>query len=530
MQNTHSKQIIKKDEMNLRELFATMGRYKWSIIFLTLLITSIVAVKVYFMPKYYKSTVTIEVKPQEDKSGGFSLGGAGALLGLAGVGGSTADLDKDMRLLQTFRINKKVLDAVDSYMVRYFITDKHHKELEVDHNLSIKVTDVKINNFKDYGMRIIVQPFNTTQYKLLLPGRFSHTLIGTYHYSEMVNTQDFSLMVNKKSNFKEPYTVELSGSKHYVYEHIIHKNLSIEADKTSPFLTLSYLDNLPSRGERYLQTLLKLYTQQSIKDIKDDASILINSYDQQLVNIEKRVQHSSKKLANFKASNTIIEPKAQSTVLVTELSKVDIEIAQNNYKKELLKHLITFVKRHDNIDAIAPSLMELDDQPTIVLIKMIQEQQIELSNLFIKFKADHPSIVNAKRQLSSLQTKVLSNLKNLQTTLNNKTISLKKMEQTYTKELKSAPKHEQQLISFERDYEINQKMYTYLMQERSAAQLKRDKALSRFKVIESIYTSDRAAKPKKALIVIVTFITALILAIFLAFFREFMKQSNDREQ
>ena len=519
---------IKKDEINLRELFATIGRYKWSIIFLTLLITIFVAVKVYFMPKYYKSTVTIEVKPEEDQSQGFSMGGAAAML-LGGAAGSSADLEKDMTLLQTYRTNEKVLDIVNGYMVRYFISDEKHKEVEVDSNLSIEVSDVTISDFKNYGSRLIVEPLNNKQYKLLSPGRFTNTLVGKFNYGKLINTKKIILKVNKKSSFKQPYTIELSGTKRYVYDNIITKNLSIEADKSSPFLTLSYLDNLPHRGEAYLRNLLTIYTNQSINDIKEDASVVVDSYNKQLQNIEKRVVSSSNKLENYKVKNSIIEPKAQSTVLVTELSKVGIEIAQNNYKQELLNNLITFVQTHENIDAIAPSLIELEDQPTIVLIKMIQEQQLKQANLFIKYKPTHPDIVNGQRQIDNLQSKVISNLENLRTTLKNKTKSLKKMEQEYTKKLKSAPKQEQQLISFSRDYKVNEKMYTYLMQERSAAELKRDKALSRFKIIESIYTADNAAKPKKALIVIVTFITAFIFAIFLAFFREFLKEGKENE-
>ncbi|MBU1667506.1 hypothetical protein KKC13_03750 [bacterium] len=521
MQN--NPQLIQKNEIDLRELFATIGRYKWSIIFLTVLITMAVAIKVYFMPKYYQSTVTIEVKPEDDQSQGFSMGGAASLL-LGGSAGGSTDLEKDITLLKTFRTNEKVLDKVDDYMVRYFITDKKYKEIELDNNISIEITDVKINNFKNYGMRIIVEPLNDTQYKLLFPGRFSNTLIGTYHYSEIIQTDDFSLMVHKKTTFKQLYTIELSGTKRYVYENIIAKNLNIEADKTSPFLTLSYLDTLPLRGEKYLKNLIEVYTQQSINDIKDDASIVINSYDQQLKKIETRVQESSNKLENYKIANSIIEPQAQSTALVTELSKVGIEIAQNNYKEELIKSLITFVQQHKNIDAIAPSLIELQDEPTISLIKIIQEKQLELATLYLKYKSDHPAINNEQKQIFSLQKKVLSNLKNLQTTLINKTKSLKKMEENYTKKLKSAPKQEQELISFSRDYEINQKMYTYLMQERSAAELKLNKALSRLKIIESIYTANQAIKPKKALIVIVSFITALILSISLAFFRNFIKK------
>ncbi len=167
---------MKKDEINLRELFAIIGRYKWSIIFFTIFITFGVAVKVYFMPKYYKSTVMIEVKPEDNKVGGFSMEGAAALL-LGGDTGGSTDLDKDITLLKTYRTNGKVLDKVNGYMVRYFITDDKYKEVEIDKNLSIEVTDVKINDFKNYGMRLIVKPLDTTQYQLFEPIIFSNKLL-----------------------------------------------------------------------------------------------------------------------------------------------------------------------------------------------------------------------------------------------------------------------------------------------------------------------------------------------------------------
>ena len=524
MNNSNTTQLLEEDEIDLRELFATIGRYKWSIMFLTLFITTVVAIKVYFMPKYYKSTVTIEVKLEEDQSKGVSLGGAGALLGLGG--GTSTNLEKDVTLLKMFRTNEKVLDKVNNYMVRYFIKDENYKEVELEENISIDVTDIKIYDFKNYGMRIIVEPFDETEYKLFTPGRFSNTFIGKFHYSEMVQTEDFSLMVHKKAPFTKPYSIELSGTKRYVYEEIITPNLSIELDKESPFITISLIDNLPKRGEAYLKNLIEIYTQQNINDIKEDASVVMNSYDKQLKNIEKRVDLTSDRLKEYKIDNSIVQPAAQTALLVTELSRVGIQLAQNSYKKELLKNLITFVKKNNNIDAIAPSLIELHDEPTISLIKIIQAQQLTLSNLTMKYNNDNPRIVNTHSKINSLKRKVLSNLKNLQKTLNSKTKSLQKMEANYKSKIKLAPKKEQKLITFSRDYHMNAKMYSYLMQERSSTELKRDKALSRFKVIEAIYTADKAVKPKKALIVIVAFITTLLLAIFLAFFRNFMRKDN----
>ena len=206
---------IRKDEINLRELFKTIGRYKWSIIFFTIIITVAVAAKVYFMPKYYKSTVTLEVKPEETQAGGFSMGGAAAMLLGGGAGGST-NLEKDITLLKTYRTNEKVLNKVNDYMVRYFtINSENHKleEVNIDNNLSIALTDIKIFNFKDYGIQLLIEPMNKTQYKLSFPGRFSNKKIGVYHYSELITHEKFQFMVHKKSKFKNAYTIELAGNK-----------------------------------------------------------------------------------------------------------------------------------------------------------------------------------------------------------------------------------------------------------------------------------------------------------------------------
>jgi tyrosine-protein kinase Etk/Wzc len=80
-----------------------------------------------------------------------------------------------------------------------------------------------------------------------------------------------------------------------------------------------------------------------------------------------------------------------------------------------------------------------------------------------------------------------------------------------------------------RDYQLYEAMYTYLLQKRSSHELKKAEALSRFRTIEPIYTNPAPAKPKKLLILIVGFITALILSIFIVFFLEFLRSEEPNE-
>ena len=528
MKKNHSSLNQEKDEINLRSLFGTIGKYKWSIIILTVLITTVLTIKIYLMPKYYKSTVTIEVKPDESQGQGFSMGGA-ALLSMVGGTGSTSSLEKDVTLIKTYRTNQTVLDTINDYLIRYYIYDKkRYKKIEVDDkNISISLSNTSIKSSKFNGLSIKYLPLDDNSYQLFYPALFTDNLIGTFNYNTKVNTEKFSLKITKKASIQTSCTFQLLGTKRYIYEKIITKNINISIDKNSPFLTISYFDTLPDRGENYLKNLIKIYTQQSINDLKQDASININSYNQQLKNIEKRVTNSANILEKFKVDNNIIQPELQAQALVSEVSKISINIANNIYKQELIGTLIQFVQTNDNIDAIAPSLIELGDKVTINLINLIQEQQIKVSNLLIRYKINHPEVTNAQQQVDILQSKVLSNLENLKITLYNKMISLQKMEIEYNKKIQATPKQEQELITFSRNYRINEKLYIYLMQERSAAELKRDKALSRFKIIEAIYTSDSAAKPKKSLLVIVAFLTTLIFMIFLAFFREFIRKGKN---
>jgi len=523
------KNSIEKDEISLRDLFSTLGYYKWSIMFLTFLITFLVAINIYLMPKYYESSVTLEVKVEGTKAGGFSLGGAGALLGLGG--GSDVSLEKDIALMKTFRTHSKVLEIVDDYRVRYFTMDNSFKEREIDENISIKVSNVTIKSFKDYGMKLVIEPLNSQQYRLLKPSKIlKKELIGIFEYDTIVDTEKCSILVHKKQAFTDAYIVQFSGTKRYIYEKIIKPNLSITLSKEAPFITIALLDTLPKRAETYLQHLIDVYTKQNIEDTQNDASIDINSYNRQLKSIEKRVDASSNRLETYKQDNSIVQPEAQTAILVTEMSKVKVQLAQNSYKKELLRNLIVFVQENSDIDAIAPSLIELNDAPTISLIKTIQEKQLELSSFLMKYQKDHPNITNTQSKIDFLQGKVLSNLQNLQKTLDSKANSLYQLQENYREQIQSIPKKEQKLISFSRDYQLNSKMYSYLLQERSTAELKRDKAISRFRVIEKIYTPDGAKKPKKALMVIVAFISALIFSIFLSFFRNFLNKERHHDK
>ncbi len=117
MQDTNSNyNCVEEDEIDLRELFATIWNHKFKIIIFTFIMTSLTIIYTLYLPNSYKSSVVLV--PQE-QSKGVNLGGLSALAGMAGInlGGSSMDAYSSMNTI----LNN---DAFEEMIIKKYNLDK----------------------------------------------------------------------------------------------------------------------------------------------------------------------------------------------------------------------------------------------------------------------------------------------------------------------------------------------------------------------------------------------------------------------
>ena len=110
MNELNKTQVIEEDEIDLKELFNTILKYKYKIVFLSFLVVCATFVYVLSIPNSYKSQVTLS--PQGGSSN--SLGGLSSLASLAGVSVGGGDSSKDPSIMmQTtlgdYKFNKAII-------------------------------------------------------------------------------------------------------------------------------------------------------------------------------------------------------------------------------------------------------------------------------------------------------------------------------------------------------------------------------------------------------------------------------------
>ena len=437
---------------------------------------------------------------------------------------------ENVELLKTFYINQQALKVgkVD-YKVKYYIKGKF-KTKEIFNNIPIKVVDIEIFDNRLFGKRLILTPTQngfTLKFKNSLKSKIENRLFKkrifslnrhNFNYNQTILTKYFKLKIEKLSNFDSPIEFKLNGDDRYIYENIIIKNLKVsQVEEDISFIKINYKDNIRKRAVLYLDSLLDSFIEDNIKNKSEQNEKVLSFINRELKSMKKRLEASEGELERYRVSNKVIQPSIQASTFIKELTKIDTELSENSLKIKIVDNILELLKNNYEIDSIAPSLMELDEKPTLKLISYLQESELERAELLLELTSKHPKIKSLNSKIDSLRRKINLNIKNLKKYLLQKKRDLEREKYSYEKKLKKLPTKDRKLINIKRDYEVSSNMYNFLLKKRAENEIRRVATLSDYKIIDRAYSSRIPIAPKSKLIVVSFAILGFIFAVILAF-------------
>jgi capsular exopolysaccharide synthesis family protein len=501
------------------ELFKKVLPYKWSILFIMLILVVLMKVKLYFTPSVYESYAIIKVKVNANRVDGKDL------LRDSLFKTNTVGINQEMAILQTYQTNQKALKNVN-FQVQYFL-DEGYKKVETYKNIPITLDSLSNIEPKIIGKDITLHPLAegfSLESKKLKSSK-------VYSYDELVTTPYFTAIVSKNIEFTTPIYLKINGSSRHIYERIIKSSLAVTQLKLDTnLIKVAFKDTIPQRANNYIDALVDVYIDRSVKKKNSINEKILNFLEERLAITKKKLELSENELEKYRAENKSLEPSIQSNDSFARLSDIELKLSELQLKEQLVKNLVTFVQHNRNLDAIAPTLVEFNDQATINLINSIQTLQIREDELMLDYTDRHPKLIQLRKRIRTIKQQISLNVKNLKSTLVFKRKSLLKQKEKYEKELKVLPRKEKNLIHFKRNYEVNSKVYTYLLEKKSENELVQVASISDYEAVDRAYNSYIPIKPKRTAMLILAGIIGLLLGMALALLRSFMVNKVSKQQ
>lgn len=522
---------LNEDVSELREVLTTISHYKQSILLTLSLTLLLVVFFLYFKTPVYRSSAIIEVK-----SGTKQGTQTGDVLGSTFSNIDNEKVDKEIEILKTFYVNNYALNKVN-FQTRYFV-NKGLKKVEIYENIPIEVKNVTIldNDFR--GCLIKFFPLEDG-YQLQIQNSFTKKLFykniieldddKIYHYGEDIKTNYFEFIIEEKARIDEPLYFLIKGNNRQIYQEITsNKKLQImQLSKDTPLIQITFKDTIPKRADSYVNALIESFIFQSVEEKTKKNNRILDFIETQLSEMKTTLDNSEKKLEQYRIKNKAINPTLQAQTYITELSNIEIELSKNSLNDILIQNLLLYAEEGKDLDAMAPSLMQLNDQPTLELISKLQEAQIEEEGLRTQYSDKHPGLRAVRKQIQFIKKKIKINIKNLQSSMSHKNTNLLKLKRSYEKNLESLPTQERKLINLKRDYEVSSATYNYLLTKKSENEMIKVAILSDYRIIDRAYNNGKPISPKSALIILLGLILGLILGLSQAFLRN---KLNDKIQ
>jgi len=498
-----------EQESYLLEFLKTIYPYKWSIITIALISTLLAILYVHFKPYIYESSAIIKIKTENNVGGGNQ----DPLISALSIAGK-AEVAQELAILSTFYTNNKAIDKL-KMEVQYF-TKKNYKKQEIFLNPPIVIKDIHIKNSKIIGKMLAIHP-KKNGFTIQKDDIISNQI---FDYNKKIESEDFSFTVIKQSNFNQTIYIKLNGDNRNIYEYIVKRRLKVSRlNADVSLIKISYQDTSIPRANNYINALIDIYIEQSITDKSKKNNKILDFISKQLLITGEKLSLSESQLQEYRTNNNVIQPTAQSGLLLERLNTIEIEISENKIRKKLIDNLMVFIKSNQDLESIVPTLTELGETPTITLIQTIQGLKRRASELETKFTEKHPDLISVRRQINRTQRTVFLNVKNLSKSISNRLTTLKERRLKDEQNLKHLPEKEKQLIQHQRNYDVNAKMYSYLLEKKSENSMKKVALISDFEIIERAYSNPRPIKPKKAMMVVLAFTFGILLGILIAFIR-----------
>ncbi len=504
---------IYEDEIDIKELFGTLKRYKKSIFLIVVLSFLAGFAYTYYAKKIYQAKAVVEIGSNKKNS----INSEDILQ--EALGGGNADIDTQVAVIKSRYTILEALNKVNMTTQMWGI-NKFYKKIEFYKNYPF---EIKLEKGKEILFQIeIVNNRNFRLKTKIADGEKTIEYNKMHAFGKKITTPYFILTIFKKAKEFQYQKYQFILHDKLYFADSLKKSLTVQpVSKKANVIDVSFEDSVALRAKEFTNALVKSYIEQNIKRKTQEATQVLAFIDSQLKIIQGNLKKAENALQKFKEKQKSINISQDALELSKILSEYENEQTILKMKIQILQRLLFQIKKGKNLESLTLAGIGFDDQNIMDLIGKLQEALIKKRELLKDYTPAHPEVRKVSSQIIQLKAIIYKSIRSALSLLKTKEALLARNIAKYQKKIQRLPKAQQNYINLERRFSFNDKFYTYLLEKRTETEIKKAATVSQNRILENALLPLKPIKPKKKLIWLITVILGLILGIIQAIIRDF---------
>jgi tyrosine-protein kinase Etk/Wzc len=440
-----------------------------------------------YSPKVYSVSATLLIK--DDQNGGMG-GIATSVIPGGDIFKSQQNLKNEMEILKSYSLNYRVIKELKDFHVVYLIEGRRGiVESVMYNNCPFKVVYDSLE-LEPKGVKVEIIVLNDKQYRIKFDEGINYDTI--MNFGDRFSKLGFNFIIEKRNPGIPIYSKRNSNSYTFYFLDLgrlanqYRSLLSVNPrDKDASLVILSVSGYVPEQEADYLNKLMEVYISYGLDLKRQNAEKTISFINKQLDIIADSLEKSAKSLETFRIANKFMDLKAENTIIQNKLENSTSDKAGIELQLQYNKYLSEYLNNKDSIGSIiSPSVIGITDQILLQLLNKLLTLVDEKEKLSFKLELNQPAIENIDKQIEMAREALLENIRSGEVNLVKSKNEIEKRIYFDESEFNKLPSIEKTFINIQRQFDLNNTIYTYLLEKRAESGIAQASTLPDNRIID----------------------------------------------
>ncbi|MVN20630.1 GumC family protein [Mucilaginibacter arboris] len=345
----------------------------------------------------------------------------------------------------------------------------------------------------------ILQEDSATLYKELIsfqainPDKFSLSYKIDNRDIKAIFTYNQPIIIGKTSFLLHPSQVRFEPKSVYLfrfnspedfYPRVAAGLNTSEAIKNSNVINIEETDSNPQFASDILNAIMKEYLDFDRNRKMLSASQIITFIDNQLDYLSKQVKSSEKSLEAYKKSSKVFDVSNSATLMLSKVQDAEAQKSLLNIQLIGINQLKQQISNEKNAVSLNLNMQGTVDPLLNGLLTRFNLLLSEKTDLLRTYTSASQQVTEIDKQLAEVRNAALANINASVKRIELTTTYLNNQLQLANQQVAALPTAERDIVSLKRDFEINDKVYSFLSEKKLEAQISRSSILAGATIIE----------------------------------------------
>ncbi|WP_221269439.1 GumC family protein [Mucilaginibacter sp. X5P1] len=392
-----------------------------------------------------------------------------------------------------------ILDAIKDldYRISFYVGGRiRTSDLYPEKPLNIQLLKFDSTNY--FHDQISFQPVNNNSFRLSYK-EAGKTVKKIFNYNTPVNVGPTAFSIQKPAYIlnKVVYLFKFNTPEDYL-GRVKGGLRTSEVSKNSNIISLQQTDYNPQFSADILNAIMMEYLTYDRNQKTLSATQMIHFIQNQLDTLSAEVRSSATKIKENKENSKVIDVTTAAQTELTGAKELETQISLLKIQQiaiDQLKKQIT--SEADNIN-INFKMEGVIDPLLGALIETLDGLLLKKSDMLKQFNANSQPVQDVNQQILQIKNAALNNINESRIRIGKSISYLNDKLNEVNQQIALLPEAEREMVSLKRDFEVNDKVYSFLSEKKLEAQISRSAILPGATIIEQAQPNYSPVSPNES--------------------------------